>query len=464
MSQICYICVQKRDMAKLSSASIRLVLKKNRINSSGDYPIYVVVCFKGRKEKATGISCPLKYWDEKREEIKKGYPNAPIVNKMLSDIKQRIVDRKNSYELNGRVYTPSILLEDSVNDYNGSNNKFKCLMDSLCHERRLKYKTVDKYRYTYKKISEFFRRDDFIINELNVGFLKDFSRWLNVSDNSKRNIFGVIASIWNYSIDKGIVENKDYPFREFKFTRKFKETGRDYFIDRINMKKLKEYFLDLCVERNGDLWCYRDGIEEKLMKRTSKEFGILFFLVMYHFNGSAPIDIARLMVSDVERILIEGEDYYSINFKRLKSGTQVNVRLKRNVFSIICLEHFIMKSKGYIYPIIKDSAETDIQIIRCSNKASESAIKWVREAFKEINEKTIQSNVLTGKEEPLVDVDKVVMYTARHSFASNYLNSPGATVIGAASLLSRSANTISTYIHQLQGNKEIASAVEFLED
>jgi len=39
-----------------------------------------------------------------------------------------------------------------------------------------------------------------------------------------------------------------------------------------------------------------------------------------------------------------------------------------------------------------------------------------------------------------------------------------ASVRGAASLLSRSANTISTYIHALQNDKEIADAVSFLDD
>lgn len=92
------------------------------------------------------------------------------------------------------------------------------------------------------------------------------------------------------------------------------------------------------------------------------------------------------------------------------------------------------------------------------------AIKWVREAFEEINKETIRSNVSNGLEEPLVDINKVVLYSARHSFASAYLNSEGATVRGAASLLSRSANTISVYIHALQNDKEIADAVSFLND
>ena len=37
-------------MAKLSSASIRLVQKLNRMNKNSEYPVYIVVCWKGRIE------------------------------------------------------------------------------------------------------------------------------------------------------------------------------------------------------------------------------------------------------------------------------------------------------------------------------------------------------------------------------------------------------------------------------
>ena len=42
-------------MAKLSTASVRLVQKLNRKNKNNEYPIYVVVCYHGRVEKACGI-------------------------------------------------------------------------------------------------------------------------------------------------------------------------------------------------------------------------------------------------------------------------------------------------------------------------------------------------------------------------------------------------------------------------
>ena len=65
-------------MAKVSTATIRLVQKLNSKNKNGEFPIYVVVCFNGRLEKATKISCLPRFWDSKREIIKNGCPNATV--------------------------------------------------------------------------------------------------------------------------------------------------------------------------------------------------------------------------------------------------------------------------------------------------------------------------------------------------------------------------------------------------
>ena len=450
-------------MAKLSSASIRLVQKLNRRMSDGTYPIYIVVCWKGRVEKSTGVSCLVKDWDGKREIVKRSCSNSVVLNQMLYSVKNRVIERRNNFELGEKVYTASMLLEDCKVEYNGNSNIYKDVMNRLINDRRLGTSTRKRYGYAYGKLCEYIGRDDFIIDELNVGFIKDFCKWLSVSDCTKRDICSCIASCWNYAIDRKLCDVSDYPFNEFKFTQKFKDGVRDYCIDLINIKKLKEYWLDMVIERNGSRWSYRGDALDRLHKRTSKEFGICWFLACFYLNGSAPTDVARLRVEDCSRIMIDGKDYWKIEFKRKKTEAAVSVRLKRDIFSIILLEHFLgFSSDGYVYPIIGDAEGDAIQ--RRVKKYGNIAIKWVREAFEVINRRTIESNVVNDVREPLVDVSKVVLYTARHSFASAYLNSEGATVRGAASLLARSPNTISVYIHQLQHDNEIAEAVSFLND
>lgn len=428
------------------------------MNKNSEFPIYIVVCWKGRVEKSCGVSCLQKDWDSKREVVKRSNSNSVVLNKMLYDIKNRVIQRKNEFEFHGKVYTASMLLEDYRIDYNGNSNVFKDVMDRLCNERRLKDKTKYSYIYCHRKLSEYCGKDDFLVDEVNLAFVKGFLSWCDVSDETKRGICGSIASVWNYAISKDLVDSKDYPFKEWKFTQKLKPKGRDYFLDKSHIKKLMDYWLNLVVDRHGSRWSYKDGAWEKLGNRNSKEFGILWFLLMYKLNGSAPIEITKLKLSDCRRISINGEDYWAIDFKRQKSGTQVQVRWKRDMFAVIGLEHFMGRSvDGYVYPIKMKDTATDYKLLKDSWHCSENAIKWVRKAFNEINEATIKKNVMEGSNEPLVECERVVMYTARHTAANHLLNTPNITVSELATILARSPNTISTYIHQLTNDEEIAS-------
>lgn len=58
-------------MSKVQSATVRLVMKKCKVNSIGEHPIYLSVCYNGRKEKSTGIFIEERYWNPLREEILK---------------------------------------------------------------------------------------------------------------------------------------------------------------------------------------------------------------------------------------------------------------------------------------------------------------------------------------------------------------------------------------------------------
>jgi hypothetical protein len=321
--------------------------------------------------------------------------------------------------------------------------------------------TIRLYDYTFNVLKKYFGRDNFLINDITLANIKKLINSLDLGDNSIRGICGRIPAVLNFCIRKGIVDSSDYPFREWKFTQKLKPKGRDYFLDKSHIKKLMDYWLDLVVERNGNLWHYKDGAYERLMNRNSREFGILWFLLMYKLNGSAPIEITKLKCSDCKRISINNEDYWAIDFKRQKSGTSVQVRWKRDMFAVIGLEHFMGRSTNcYVYPIIMDASCSDYKMLKDSWHCSENAIKWVRKAFEAINEESIKKNVMEGSNEPLVECERVVMYTARHSFACHYLNSEGSTVAGLATLMARSPNTIAQYVHQLTNDEEIASMVD----
>ena len=451
-------------MAKLSSASIRLVQKMNRQMKDGTYPIYIVVTFHGRMEKKTGVSCLPRHWDAKRECIKSGCGNAPVLNKMLQDIKNRVVERKNEFEFQKKVYTPALLLQNVEIDFNGASNEFKTLMDNLIAERRLKNGTIRSYDYTWKKLKEYLGRDNFIVDELVLGVVKDFAAWLErneIKTNTIKRVLSCVAAVWNYGIQRKIVSGENYPFVEFKYTQKYKEIARDYYLEKSHIVRLRDYWLDMVIDRHGNRWTYKDGAFEKLRNRNTAEFGILFFLLCYKFGGSAPIDVALLRPQNCKVVSINGEDFWAIDTKRKKTYRDVHIRLKRDILVIIGLEHFMGSCGHFIYPIINWSEGCTEKFIgeQC-HKVSDKAIKHVREAFLRINEDIAKNNATNGYTEPTVDVGRLVMYSARHSRASNYFNTEGATIAGLASMLARSANTIATYAHHLKKDEDLAEIDE----
>lgn len=444
---------------KVLSASIRLVQKLNRPTKEGEFPIYITASFHGRVERATGISCTQKSWDEKREEIKKNCPNYLLLNKNLQDIKNKLIERRNIFETNGTSYTARNLFDDKLTT-NVKKDDYKALYEAIVEERRLRSNTIVRYRYSYTKLTEFLAKNDIKVSSLNASVLRRFCEWMTddgMQDGSIRTILATIASVWNYGIKSKILDRDSYPFEDFEFKRKYKEKARDYYIEPVNMKKLKDYFISMVVERNGSRWTYKNNAFERLHNRQSKEFALMWFLACYKMNGSAPADVALLKKDNVSIIELDGEEYFRLQFNRIKTHTPVNCIIKRDMFTIIILEHFMGATSGkYVYPIVMDENGDERTTMSCIHRLSGRVRPRIREICEVVNQKTIESNVINDKREPLINVDKVVLYTARHSRANEYLQQSNASVSGLATMLSRSPNTIATYIHQLQGNREIA--------
>lgn len=449
---------------KVTSATVRLCLKKSRANRSGEFPIYLVVCYHGRVEKSTGISCAIQYWDEGRERVKNKCPNAPVLNKMLNDIKQRVIERRTRLEIEGRGYTAQMLIDSASEPKEMGKNDYRGVYIRLLDERRLSDSTVRKYEYVYRKLCEFLKKESFMVDELTLPVIKDFCFWMErdgIKGNSIKSILCCVAAVWNYAITRKIADKDGYPFDEFKYCQKYREIPRDYYLEESHIIRLKNYFLDMVIERNGSRWRYKDGAEERLRKRYSDEFGILYFLMCYKANGSAPIDLALIKPADCKRITINGEDYWAIDIKRKKTSRDVHIRMKRDAFVIVGLEHFIGSCGHFLYPIIKwYEGCGDRYMIEQAHKCATRAIAAVRRAFLIINGYIARDNAERGLNEPTVDLSRLVFYTQRHSFAQHYLNRPGASVNGLASLMARSPNTIATYLSQLKRDEDIADMVD----
>ena len=73
-------------------ASIKLILRKNQVDSTGHCPLYIRI-IKDRKTKfiTAGVKLKENEWDELKQKVKKNHPNSARMNASLA---QKIADVK----------------------------------------------------------------------------------------------------------------------------------------------------------------------------------------------------------------------------------------------------------------------------------------------------------------------------------------------------------------------------------
>ena len=71
-------------------ASIKLILRKNQVDSTGHCPLYIRI-IKDRKTKfiTAGVKLKENEWDELKQKVKKNHPNSARMNASLA---QKIAD------------------------------------------------------------------------------------------------------------------------------------------------------------------------------------------------------------------------------------------------------------------------------------------------------------------------------------------------------------------------------------
>jgi len=460
---------------KVYSAIIKLVLRKNKTMANGLHPIMLRVSFGCQREKSTGYCCDVAHWDKKNEMVKPGFRNAETINRIITEFKTKIVNRKLKLEMAGKKYTPDMLLDDSRVDFDAHTNVFKKVMDDLLGESQIRNSTRAHYGYAFRQLAEFMGTEEFLVNDLTESKVTAFIHWglERVSEGTLYTSCSKIAAVCHHAMKLGLLHEEDYCFHRKQYSKMVKKANKTAYIDKDNLVRIEQYYLDLVTEGEGDSWTFREGAVERIRKRTTLEFALCFWIAMLKLNGSAPIDVALLKTDNFDlRNYPDGSghthSYYCFDFKRAKTGTIVRPRIRCDRLARAVFEPFVESARqrnGYIFPIIQNDrrtlkADRTYESMKYAvQHVATITLKKMKEVCKTINEEVSAKNRLMGQCHPLIDIDKLSCYNIRHSFAMAYLSSPGANVNALASLLARSPNTIATYITQLSNDYQIIESV-----
>ena len=433
---------------RVSIARIRLYLKTGKTLSDGSHPIMLMCSFQGRKEVSTCYSCDVKHWDKKGECVKKGYPNWVMINYEINRLKQEAVDRRNTYERLGEVYTPQMVLcprkvlSAVRNDLNG-------LIRDYIDEKGLMNKTIEKWWVVYRSLVRFNGRD-LIVNEIDESFCRRYARWLKsegLSDGSVRSYLGKVGAICHYAISKGLMSV--YPFATWKYHLSYRESKSELYIHHRSMDVMMQMFIDEVIERNGERWSYREGVTEKLLDIHSELYSHYLYLITYWLCGLAPVDVSLLKKKGIKTTSVRGKGYYVIDGRRSKTSMPYHMLIPIGcIESNVLIKTMLMFNDGteYFLPTLKDFHSKDVRkrVNNLYTYHSGHLVAW----FQKVNEEIVRRNMENGDDIELINLD-CRYYSARHSYIMSMVQKPNVNLMKIATVTGKSVTTLHQYLTYL---------------
>ena len=424
-------------MTKVKSPVISLMMRKSKTNSKGEHPIVLTVSMSGRVEKASGVWLLEKHWDAQRQAVKRSCPNYLNVHQTLSNLKRKYEDKKMELEMANQPYTvKDILSEQSTTTY--ESKAYEDLVGLYRAHSGICNGTFKTYMQTYRRLSKSLG-EGFSIDGITTAFIRKWMAQMLTEGLKGSNVFKHLKSchtICMYALSKGLIASD--PFYGVRIN--LEKTHRLYFLQNAHVRFIAEYLADMLKAEGG---------AERLHRRWGDEFAVGFFYILLKLNGAAPIDAALLRVKDVSRKVLGGEEYYQVQFRRRKTNVAVEVLWKVDWMSNMLLGSFL-EGKGeddYVYPILR-GGEKDV--VKTTGNVTRHLVVRLRRWLDEVINNVIKrwNGYFTDKVD-YIYVDKVVYYTARHTLATNYLNSAGANPAELAQIMGRSVSGIGNYVHQL---------------
>ena len=433
---------------RVSIAVIKLVLRTNKLLSDGTHPIMLRCSFNGMKERSTGYSCSVKYWDKKNECVKKGFPNFVMVNYELKRLKDEAIAKRDSYIASGEVYSPSMVLaREEVK--NALTNDFKGLIQRYIDEKGLEAKTIEKWNIVKRNVLSFAGRD-ILINEIDESFCRRYGRWLEdrgMTSGSIRSYLGKVGALCHFAITKGLMS--DYPFAGWAYHKDYRESKSELYINHRSMEVMVNMFLDEVIERNGDRWNYRYEKLDELMDIHSELYAHYLYVIGYYMKGLAPVDLSMLRKSDFRHIQLNGINCYAIDGSRSKTGMLYKIRLEENcLLSNVLIRTMFMFHPGvYFLPTLEGfSGDIRKRVNNLYTYHSDHLVTW----FQRVNERIAEINVMNDHKDdiPLIDLD-CRYYSYRHSFIMKELQKPTVNLLALAQSVGKSSHTLHQYISLL---------------
>ena len=371
-----------------------------------------------------------------------------MINQELKKLKDAAISKRDWYIANNEAYNPSMVLDIRQSDINANINDAPTLIQRYIQEKGLEAKTIEKWNIVSRSLVRFAGRS-ILINEIDESFCRRYARWLEgngMKDGSIRSYLGKVGALCHYSIGLGLI--KKYPFETWKYHKEYRECKNELYIHSRSMNVMIEMFMDIMIDRDGDLYSYRDGVIEELMDIHSSLYSLYLYVAGYVCKGLSPSDISLLKKSDIKMVDVKGISCYAIDGRREKTGQLYKIRLRKDeIINRLIIETMLMFHQGkYLLPTLEGYKGRDIKkrINNIYTYHSENLVEW----FRRINEEIVKRNVERDDNIPLIDLD-CRYYSYRHSYIMSQIQSSSVNLLKIATETGKSVKTIHQYVSYL---------------
>lgn len=311
-------------------ASLKIILKNNKINSNGEVPLYLRI-IKDRKTKfiSLGISIDPKHWNEKNNVIKKSHPNSARINNLLA---QKISEAQNivvELETNSKYVPPKTIKQAILGKSSTSFIEYANLYISS-NETKLAYGTLKRFKSVIAKLKTYIGKNDLTFDDLTIYFLKMYEEYLRNELNNQTNTIGsnmkVLRRIINEAINDDIIPYEKNPFLKYKI--KLSATTRDFLTEE-ELTNLE----NLTLVEGSQIYHHRN-----------------IYVFAAYAGGLRISDILFLKWSnyDGERILVQTQ----------KTSSVVSIKLPLKAIEIIeAYKTDNVNSNHYIFPFLKNDED-----------------------------------------------------------------------------------------------------------
>ena len=201
-------------------SSIKLILRKNKLDKSGEAPLYLRV-IKDRKTKFISLSLKLNpiEWDEDRQKVKKNHSNSARLNayisKKVADAKGEVADlERRNLSTSARKLKEAIKGKPLTNFFEYSYNRCEKQKDTLA------FSTYNTYKNYLKKFETFVGHRDLMFEDITVTTLKDYASYCSskLGNNNTTINFSlkIMQIMFKEAQREDLIPIDLFPFNKFK--------------------------------------------------------------------------------------------------------------------------------------------------------------------------------------------------------------------------------------------------------